>query len=115
MKFLSVVALCAALAGCGDKPNTPAQAMVAARATYIATSAAFLAYATQPFCTQPSAPKPPLCAKPELVIKGKAVASNARLALDAADLVINAGGIADLRVIEQANKEFRDLLEETKK
>lgn len=99
------------LAGCASRPvaHTPQQAMVEARAAFLATTGLFTVYAAQPWCGPPPAPKPPLCADREVVREGARQARTVNTALDAADAVIAASGTPDMRAITDALAAFSAL------
>lgn len=85
-----------ALSGCAGRTDTPAQVMVGLRAAEGAALTLFNAYGSQrPFCGDPGAKVPPLCADRAAVIRGAAAADELDAALDQADLVIQSAGVSD--------------------
>ena len=91
-KFL--LATCLFAAACTippQPPQSPAQALIEARAGLGAAVAAFNVYAAQrPFCGDPGAKPPPLCADRAVVIEGDRAAHQVAEALDRAEATIDA-------------------------
>ena len=87
-----------AVAGCAV-PQNAQQAMVSARAAYLAATGLFTTYAMQPWCGAPPAPEPPLCADRAIVIEGANRAAEVAAALNAADAVIAANGVPSMDLI----------------
>ncbi len=87
------------MAACGSaSPKTPAQALLEGRASLGVAVAAFNVYAGQrPFCNDPGAKAPPLCADRQAVIEGGKVAHQVASAFDRAEVIINATGTAELK------------------
>lgn len=84
-------------------PQTPAQAMVQLRAGLGSAVAGFNIYAAQrPFCDQPAAKPPPLCADRHVVIEGDRVAHQVADGMDQADALIKATGARDAQWAEVA-------------
>ena len=84
-----------ALSGCAA-PKTPRQALDEAYGAFGVSVGAFNVYASQrPFCGQPQAKAPPLCADAQVVIDGDAAANRVADALELADKTIKTVGVAD--------------------
>ena len=87
-----------ALTACGSPvtPKTPAQALLEGRAALGVAAAAFNVYASQrPFCNDPGAKVPPLCAERSVVIQGDKTAHQVAAAFDRAEVIVNTVGVAD--------------------
>ena len=100
MRKLTALVLFLALSACGSAvaPKTPAQALLEGRAALGVATAAFNLYAGQrPFCGDPGAKAPPLCADRQVVIQGDKVAHQVADAFDKAEVVINTTGVAELK------------------
>lgn len=94
--FLSLC-LAVTLSACAQAvPKTPQQALVEAYGGFGTAVASFNLYAGQrPFCDQPNAKAPPLCADREIVIKGDAMASKVADGLEIANQTLKASGTSD--------------------
>ena len=95
-----ILALPVLLAACGavTAPRTPEQAVVELRAGLGTAAAAFNVYAGQrPFCDQPNAKAPPLCADRAVVIEGDKRAQQVADALDIASAAIRSVNAQDVQ------------------
>lgn len=99
----TVFAAALLLAGCAGTapavltPDTPQQALVGLRTAEVLALTSFRAYAAQrPFCRDPGARTPPLCAERSVVIEGAAVAVEVHQALATADKIVAAAGASDV-------------------
>ena len=106
MFALAFIVSCSAV----KNPDNPQQAMVEARASFIAATGLFTVYATQPWCGDAGAPKEPLCADRQIVKDGARAARAVDTALDAADEVIAAKGVPDMSVIVALLTQFQDII-----
>lgn len=96
----AILALPVLLAACGSVlvPKTPEQTVVELRAGLGSAAAAFNVYALQrPFCDQPNAKAPPLCANRAVVIQGDQAAHAVADAIDRAEAVVGAVGVTDAK------------------
>ena len=85
-------------------PKTPQQALVEAYGGFGTAVTAFNLYASQrPFCDQPGAKAPPLCADRAIVIQGDAMASKVADGLEIANATLKATGAADAQWATLAN------------
>jgi hypothetical protein len=81
MRKLSIVLYPLLLAACADDPQ---KIVLGAQHTFNAAAKAENAYAAQPFCGSPNAPKPPACADAKLVTQLSESSSEAQDLLDGA-------------------------------
>ena len=115
-----ILALPVLLAACGavTAPRTPEQAVVELRAGLGTAAAAFNVYAGQrPFCDQPNAKAPPLCADRHVVIQGDQAAHAVADAIDRAEAIKVAIGElrhGDLLVIAGKGHETYQIVGKTK-
>lgn len=79
-------------------PKTPQQALVEAYGGFGTAVTAFNLYASQrPFCDQPNAKAPPLCADRDIVIQGDAMASKVADGLEIANQTLKTTDTADVQ------------------
>lgn len=95
--LLLAAGLAVTLSACAQAvPKTPQQALVEAYGGFGTAVTAFNLYAGQrPFCGQPGAKTPPLCADRDVVIQGDAMATKVADGLEIANQTLKASNTAD--------------------